>query len=37
MADINATPGRLVWVHINDENYKEYASDGMYHYKMKSN
>ena len=28
MAEINATPGRLVWVQINDENYKGYATEG---------
>ena len=28
MAEIHATPGRLVWVQINDENYKGYATEG---------
>jgi len=28
LAEINATPGRLVWVQINDENYKGYSTEG---------
>jgi len=27
MAEINATPGRLVWVQVNDENYQGYATE----------
>merc|ERR1719397_1397314 len=30
MAEINATPGRLVWVQINDENYKGYATEDVF-------
>ena len=30
MAEINATPGRLVWVQINDENYEGYGAEGLY-------
>ena len=30
MAEINATPGRLVWVQVNDENYKGYANEGLF-------
>ena len=29
MAEINATPGRLVWVQVNDENYKGYGTEGL--------
>ena len=29
MAEINATPGRLVWVQVNDENYQGYATEGF--------
>merc|ERR1719370_143817 len=30
MAEINATPGRLVWVQINDKNYKGYATEDVF-------
>ena len=30
MAEINATPGRLVWVQVNDENYQGYATEGFF-------
>ena len=30
MAEINATPGRLVWVQVNDENYQGYATEGVF-------
>merc|ERR1719234_916136 len=30
MAEINATPGRLVWVQINDENYKGYSTEDVF-------
>merc|ERR1719234_675141 len=30
MAEINATPGRLVWVQINDGNYKGYSTEDVF-------
>merc|ERR1719209_2500544 len=30
MAEINATPGRLVWVQVNDENYKGYGTEEVF-------